>query len=51
MHDNKIIHADIGCNNWILVQGHLRLLTLRVEALMVKKQERAMSGSVTRNRL
>ncbi|KAH8689777.1 hypothetical protein GQ44DRAFT_798258, partial [Phaeosphaeriaceae sp. PMI808] len=19
MHDNKIIHADVGCNNWILV--------------------------------
>ena len=26
IHDKKIIHADVGCNNWILVQGHLKII-------------------------
>ncbi|KAH3938426.1 hypothetical protein HBH98_254230 [Parastagonospora nodorum] len=26
MHDNGIIHADIGCNNWIIVQEHLKII-------------------------
>ncbi|KAF2000502.1 kinase-like protein [Amniculicola lignicola CBS 123094] len=26
MHDNNIIHADIGCNNWIIVQGRLKII-------------------------
>ncbi|CBX96735.1 hypothetical protein LEMA_P110000.1 [Plenodomus lingam JN3] len=26
MHDNGMIHADTGCNNWIIVQGHLKII-------------------------
>ncbi|KAF2462514.1 uncharacterized protein BDR25DRAFT_387922 [Lindgomyces ingoldianus] len=26
MHDNKIIHADVGCNNWVLVGEHLKII-------------------------
>ncbi|KAF1841634.1 kinase-like protein [Cucurbitaria berberidis CBS 394.84] len=28
MHDNGIIHADTGCNNWIIVQGRLKIIDL-----------------------
>ncbi|KAH8731577.1 hypothetical protein GQ44DRAFT_805579, partial [Phaeosphaeriaceae sp. PMI808] len=26
MHDNNIIRADTGCNNWIIVQGRLKII-------------------------
>jgi tRNA A-37 threonylcarbamoyl transferase component Bud32 len=26
MHDNGIVHADVGCNNWIIVQGHVKII-------------------------
>jgi len=26
MHNNNIIHADIGCRNWIIVQGRLKII-------------------------
>lgn len=26
IHDKGIVHADAGCNNWIIVEGHLKLI-------------------------
>jgi serine/threonine protein kinase len=26
MHDNGIVHADVGCHNWIIVEGRIKII-------------------------
>ncbi|KIV98755.1 hypothetical protein, variant 2 [Verruconis gallopava] len=49
MHHNDVLHANVGCHNGITVDGRLKIIDLRVVALMEERQEHVMSGSVTRN--
>jgi serine/threonine protein kinase len=37
MHDNSIIYTNVGCQNWIMVEGHLKVIDF--EGCSIDKQE------------